>query len=420
LKVRKFPKSGVNPRVLTLVVFLSLAFSELSFAQTSIFSIQNTPNPDALGNTLNASSAVSTSDAWAVGFRHDNNLNGSRTLAMHWDGGSWSAVDTPNPGNTPDCRNGNTGNVLNGIAASASDDVWAVGFSFNCHSLLQPMILHWDGAQWKAAPSPKLRTNDNAALNGVVVLARDNAFAVGYQPAPNGAVETLIEHWDGSSWTVMASPNPTTGNVLSAVSANSGSDIWAVGTRVDIATTSVQTLIQHFDGSTWKTVPSPNPLPKVALNQNVLTGVQASSGNDVTAVGFLNDAIHQRTVTLIEHWNGSKWSVVPSPNRSIASGSLNAFRGVTAVSGSDVYAVGFFENATTNGQDETLVAHFDGTAWRIVSSPTRDLAQQLNGAFALPGTGNVWVVGASSQNGIDIETGLLQTPITLVLFTPIG
>lgn len=407
-------------RVLAFPVLLTLALSEFSSAQTSIFAIQNSPSPDIQGNTLNAVTAISTSDAWAVGYKHDNNLNDSRTLTLHWNGTSWTVLPSPNPGTTAGCMNGNTGNVLSSVAAISSNDVWAVGLAFNCFGLLRPLIIHWDGTQWKAVPNPKLRTNDNSALNSVVALASNDVYAVGYQPATNGAVLTLIEHWDGTAWTVMPSPNPTTGNVLSAVSANSPTDIWAVGTRTDIATTSIQTLVQHFDGTSWKIVPSPNPLPKLFLNQNVLASVQAVSATDVTAVGFLNDAVNQRELTLIEHWDGSKWSVVTSPNQGTVAGSLNTLRGVTAISGTDLYAAGFFANAATGGQHETLVEHFDGTSWSIVPSPTRNIAQQLNGTFALPGSGDVWVVGASSRFGIDPETGFLQVPLTLVLFAPIG
>jgi hypothetical protein len=66
------------------------------------------------------------------------------------------------------------------------------------------------------------------------------------------------------------------------------------------------------------------------------------------------------------------------------------------------------------------VEHFDGTSWTIVSSPTKGLAQQLLGVFALPGTNDAWGVGAWAPNGTDPETGLLIVPKSLVLFSPIG
>jgi len=189
---------------------------------------------------------------------------------------------------------------------------------------------------------------------------------------------------------------------------------------VDQPTTSVQTLVEHYDGTKWRVVPSPNPLPKAFLNQNVLNSVRAVSSNDVTAVGLLRDSGQQRELTLIEHWNGKKWSVIPSPNQSEAAGSLNALTSVTAISATNSYAVGFFGNAATKGQDETLVEHFDGKKWSILASPTKGLAQQLNGTFALPGNSDLWAVGAYSEPGIDFETGLLQLPKTLVLFSGNG
>jgi hypothetical protein len=158
-------------RVLALLLFSAVAVSQFAVAQSSIFNIQTSPSPDVQGNNLNAVAAFSTSDAWAVGYQHDNNLNDSRTLTMHWNGTSWSVVPSPNPGTTVGCMNGNTGNVLSSVAAVSSTDVWAVGLSFSCQSLLRPLIIHWDGTRWRNIPSPKLRTNDNSALNGVCALA---------------------------------------------------------------------------------------------------------------------------------------------------------------------------------------------------------------------------------------------------------
>jgi hypothetical protein len=403
-------------------VLMAASFALPSSAQTSTFRIQKSPSRNAQGNTLNAVAALSKSDAWAVGFQNDNNINESRTLTLHWDGVSWRDIRSPNPGSPASCGDSNTGNDLTSIATVSANDVWAAGFSFTCTNFnLVPMTIHWDGQRWKVVRTPALGTNGNSSLNGLVALAPDNIYAVGYQSASNGAVLTLIEHWDGKKWTVVPSPNRSpTGNLLSAVSANSRTDIWAVGVSVDQPTTSVQTLVEHFDGMRWRVVPSPNPLPKAFLNQNVLSSVRTVSANDVTAVGLLRDAGQQRELTLVERWNGKKWSVIPSPNQSDVPGSLNTLTSVTAVSATDIYAVGFFGDAATSGQDETLVEHFNGKKWSIVASPTKGLAQQLNGAFALPGTADVWTVGAYSDPGIDFETGFLQLPKTLVLFSTNG
>src|SRR3954454_18833012 len=406
--------------VFSIVGFITVVNVVQCYGQTSIFSVQSTPNPNVQGNTLNAITAISASDAWAVGYMNDNNLNDSRTLTMHWDGQSWTVVPSPNPGTVPSCTNNNTGNFINAVSGVASNDVWAVGFSFTCFGPLKPMALHWDGTQWTVVPTPKLISVDNAALNGVLAFASNNVYAVGYHPASNGAVRTLIEPWDGTAWKVVQSPNANnTGNFLWALSATSPTDIWAVGDRV-APNVPVKTLVEHFDGTNWSVVPSPNPVNTGDLSANILTSVQAISPTDVTAVGWIRDSGTQRVLTLIEHWDGTRWKVVPSPNQGQNAGDLNVLNGVTGVSATDLYAAGYFENASTGGQHRTMVAHFDGTSWKIVPSPAPALAQQLHGIFALPRTTDVWSVGASSTFGIDFEDGFLQVPQTLVLFSPIG
>src|SRR5581483_1172919 len=292
-----------------LLALMFLSLSSAVFAQTSIFSIQNSPSPNVFGNTLNSVVALSASDAWAVGFQNSSNLNESRTLTLHWDGVSWRTIPSPNPGK---CNQGNFGNVLTSVAAVSSNDVWAVGFTFPCNALLQPMTMHWDGTKWSVVATPKLPFNNNA-LNGVFALASDNVYAVGFQTASNGASLTLVEHWDGTSWTVMSSPNKNqTGNVLQSISGTSPSDIWAVGDAV-APNVPVRTLVEHFDGTQWKLVNSPNPLPTGSLNQNVLVSVTAVSPTDSTAVGFILDSSFLRELTMVQHWDGVSWKVVSSP-----------------------------------------------------------------------------------------------------------
>jgi len=400
---------------------LTAAFAVTAVAQNPNFTVQDTPNPNALGNTFNAVAANSSSDAWAVGYQNDNNLNFSRTLTQHWNGSVWTTIASPNPGLASNlvCNNLNSGNVLTSVAALSSNDVWAVGFFFGCSSfLLKPMTMHWNGVQWTVVSTPKLNTNDNAAFNSVVALASNDIYAVGYQPAANGAVLTLIEHWNGTAWSVVSSPNGNgTGNVLSSVTANSPTDIWAVGNQVAPGV-EARTLALHFNGSTWSVVPTPNPVHGGNLTQNVLTSVVAMSPNDVTAVGYT--LANQTELTMVQHWDGSSWTVVSSPNVSNTTGSFNTLRGVTAVNRSDLYAVGFFSNSTTSGQQVRLLLHFDGTSWSIISSPGKAKAQQLNGVFARLGGGDVWAAGAASVPGTDPETGFLQTPITFMLFTSGG
>ena len=120
---------------------------------------------------------------------------------------------------------------------------------------------------------------------------------------------TLIERWNGTVWTVQPSLNPGEyGNSLSAVAALSPSNVWAVGVADGNQT---QTLIEYWNGTAWSVQPSPNPAPVSQLK-----GVAGTSATNVWAVGDRNlgDSHPDRYHTLIEYWNGTAWSVQPSPN----------------------------------------------------------------------------------------------------------
>ena len=200
-----------------LAIVSALSFSEAK-AQVSIFKTVQSPSTNIRGNTFNAVAGLSPTEAWAVGFQSDNQLNGSRTLTDHWNGKTWNVVASPNPGSTPECQAQNSGNMLNAVAEITPTNVWAAGFQFNCHGLLTTMMLQGNCKSWHVVATPALRTNDNSAFNGLAALAADNVFAVGYQPAANGAVLTLIEQFNGSAWSVVPSPNGnSTGNVLQAI-----------------------------------------------------------------------------------------------------------------------------------------------------------------------------------------------------------
>src|SRR5207248_2376891 len=114
--------------------------------------------------------------------------------------------------------------------------------------------------------------------------------------------------WQASAssvWAVVPTPNVGSDiNELSASSALSSTDAWAVGSFEDSSLTT-RTLIEHWNGSRWKIIASPNPDPV----QNDLLGVAAVSASDVWAVGFSG----QEKRVLVEHWNGTAWSVVATP-----------------------------------------------------------------------------------------------------------
>lgn len=336
---------------------------------------------------------------------HINASFQNHTLVLHWKDGTWSVVPSPNP--DPSCTDGNVqwgGNVLSSVAVVSASDVWAVGRACQGQSLIE----HWNGSAWSVVPSPTPIPGAETYLTGVAAISSTDMWAVGYTSEAIG-VGTVTEHWDGTRWTVVPSPRAGTGGDLVSVAAASASDVWAVGTYYDEKEGIWETLIEHWDGTSWSIVPSPSP----GTYRNDLQSVAVISSNDVWAAGEHSSGDGDRT--LVEHWDGHTWEVVPSPNVATGYSTTNVLRSLAAVSASDIWAAGMFQNVDTNvHQHRTLLEHWDGSSWTLVSAPSPGASAELNGIGALP-TGQVWAAGLYSDHPINIYDGTYQLPQNLVL-----
>lgn len=368
--------------------------------------VVRSPNPSTHGDTLTGVAAVSASSAWAVGFTDEIANAQSKTIVERWNGTRWSVVSSPNPGIDP---NLNAGNHLNGVAAASANDVWAVGYYWK-QSLNKTLIEHYDGTRWSVVASPNPGgSGRNNQLNAITTLSATDAWAVGYYENQIGATAPLAEHWNGTSWSVVSMPSQSTGNNLYAVSAVSSTNAWAVGSTYNAATQVWNTLTEHWDGTSWNIVNSPSP---GNYNFNTLYAVTALSSNDVWAVGNFG-TVGGAFQTLALHWNGTAWNVMPTPNQSLAQGATNILTGISAFGANDIWAVGWFRTPAGGFQHQSMTVHWDGSTWNTISSPTSGKAANLN-AVATSG-GSIWSVGAFSPNGNDIYTDLLIVPSTFVL-----
>src|SRR5437879_4702763 len=125
---------------------------------------------------------------------------------------------------------------------------------------------------WKVVSSPNFGSGDNH-LQGIAALTTSDTWAVGYATADSSSPsQALIEHWNGTQWSVVSSPQPNgwTSDLV-GVAAISSNDVWAVGSYV--TTTSTFILIEHWDGTQWSIVSSPNP----GAYRNNLNGIIAIS-----------------------------------------------------------------------------------------------------------------------------------------------
>lgn len=349
------------------------------------WSVVSSPNISKAGDTnLAAVAAISPSDAWAVGSTDPSISSIEATLAENWDGSKWSMVSTPNVGSF--------GNELLGVAAVSANDVWAVGSYVNSNQIEQTLIEQWNGTSWNVVNSPNVGTSYNS-LNGVSANSANDVWAVGYsQASTDGAFSTLVEHWDGTQWSVVSSPNPgASGNYFYSVKAVSSTDVLAVGQTTNNSGPD-QPLVEQWNGNAWSVVSTPT-----ASNSSVLQGVTATADNAWTA----GDSLAPQTP-------GTQNFGLQTVNGKLSASSLpsvgttdNTLYGATAISDSNVWAVG--TSVDSNGNHQTVIEQWNGTSWSIVSSPDPGKGNNILVGVAATSANDVWAVG-----GFDNGNGTLS------------
>jgi hypothetical protein len=303
----------------------------------SAWSKVNSPSPSSYKAQLSGVAAVSASNVWAVGEYNARNGN-DYTLIEHWSGSGWKIVKSPNPARF--------GNALIGVSAVSANNIWAVGYD----GIPSTLVVHWNGHSWSKVGSPSPGGYYGSVLSAVSARAPNDVWAVGYYYAAGAGPRTLVEHWNGHSWSHVPSSNPSkTDDELTGVSAVGPNDVWAVG--YETTASGDQTLIEHWNGGTWSKVPSLNP-----TSNSELAAVSGVSASDAWAVGATGVSSLR---TLIARWNGGTWSKVKSPNPSSRGDQL---LGVDARSSTDVWAVGYY---VTSSGHSTLIEHWNGSTWSV-------------------------------------------------------
>jgi hypothetical protein len=328
--------------------------------------VSATPNvPDAFTG-LSSVSSDATNDAWSVGYV--NSLKRQRTFGViqHWNGQSWRMVP-------PATVAGSRGVGLEAVAALAPDDVWAVGGILRATSS-GPFIEHWDGAAWSEVSNPG---PDGGQLRAIAALNRHDIWAAG-NTYVSGALQSLFEHWNGTKWKVVAGPAGLDSVIVSSLAVIGHDDVWAAGGMHQGY--NVRTMTAHWDGTEWTVVPTPDTV--YASN---FSGVAGAAPNDVWAVGTTDQRKYGRPAALIEHWDGTAWTVTPSPKV----GSTQVLRGVAAFASDDVWTVG----TTSAPSGNNLTEHWDGTTWAAFNAPEVESAFNSLTSVAFDPSGNVWAVG---------------------------
>ena len=307
-------------------------------------------------------SCPSTDDCWAVGSTMDGNDNPLQSYVLHWNGSAWANATIPSSGQSYD--------MLDSVTCTSVANCWAVGVagpnSINANNFpnISPNVqgadtwfLHWDGTSWSGSPTVDPSSPNGAYLSGVTCVDASACWAVGSTMDQNGnPQDSLVEQWDGSSWTVSAVASPGAGAELSNVSCVSVTECWAAGTYG----------------------PDTNLKP-IAVVQNTMPSA------------------------FIERWTGGSWSVDSTPY--VASDSL--LYGVACVHGAWCVATG----ATSTG--------VKGSGMEPLVEETQEPAGGGQGFYATGADGGVFNLGGAGFDGSLAGTHL-NAPIAGIASTPDG
>jgi hypothetical protein len=262
---------------------------------------------------------------------------------------------------------------LSDISASSANDAWIVG----------SVAWRWDGSRWRSVALPAV--SGSWSLSSVVTLGPGDAWAVGLRSAPSDlivATHPLVEHWDGTRWSVIPMPLPGAG-AFTSVSADAPNDVWAVGwwvpkgTNRHRADAAIRPLIAHWDGHRWHVTHVP------ARRADAFSQVIALSRNDVWVAG---PGIYQNGTPIVRRWDGTRWRSIRAPF-----GRRDGSFRLTATSPSDAWAVG---GQLINCHVETLAAHWDGHTWMIARPPIQNTDSMLLDVHAISPS-DVWALGRS-------------------------
>lgn len=270
----------------------ALGYAGLLHWNGTAWTIQALPR----GNYV-ALSASGPNDIWVAGTRTGPfigaNSRGLSSIAAHFDGSHWTVMRPPNPG-TRD-------NYLTGIVALSPTDVWAGGYLVDLgksSAEALSLTMHWDGRAWSVVAAP----NPSRSLNVIWGMGSDGAggiWALGDYQASDRHLHAMVFRWNGQSWVMVEVHGPSTWSAQAVGGTASGS-VWVVGSP---ATSSLA--VANCTEKTCDTVVPPTEFDVTA------SSIFVAAPDDAWIVGV---SWGQRLTPLIEHWDGSSWTVAEAPS----------------------------------------------------------------------------------------------------------
>ena len=339
----------------------------------SAWRIVKSPNPLVPNGIITGVSCSAANACEAVGSYY-NGAHAYVTLAEAWNGTAWTLQPTPNPASATD------DSELLGVSCSAANVCEAVGDYINKAGATVTLAEAWNGTAWKLQPTPNpthAGVGTGASLFGTSCSAANACEAVG-DFFRAGGFFTFAEAWNGTAWTLQTAPSPPggTGIKLIGVSCGAASACEADGSYINGAGNGV-TLAEAWNGTAWTLQPTPNPS---GTTNSGLSGVSCSAASACEANGFYTNSAGTN-VTLAEVWNGTAWKLQsaqdPAP-RAKTSG----LTGVSCSAASACEAIGNYMNSL--GSSVGLAEAWNGSSWKLQTT-----------AYPADATGQILLTGVS-------------------------
>jgi hypothetical protein len=351
---------------------LSSSVSAALMGTGSGWSVQRTPNPKGgINSFLQAVSCSSRRSCMAVG---DGENKRDVPLIERWNGTRWAVQPAFRPPNAIFSQ-------LTGVSCVSARMCIAVGYrstEFGENALVE----RWNGKKWRREATPATAMPDSG-LSGVSCVSASSCIAVGaYYPHSN-SLASLAERWNGRMWKLQRTPNPSGEGSFAAVSCASARACTAVGVRGGIDLNNGP-LAERYNGRRWIVEATPDP-------NSELTGVSCASASSCTAVGYSDN---NTQVTFAEQWDGHDWTIQPTRNGTEPENQLSA---VSCASPSACTAVGQSQGDPLSEPTETLAERWNGTDWTLQPTPTGDLAGRFFQGVACPTVHACTAVGSHGR-----------------------
>jgi len=324
------------------------------------WSVLASPNPaGAKFSRLFGVGCQSASSCFAVGNQYFSTSGTGKTLIERWNGKGWSIVTSPNP------AAGWADPQLRGVSCTATTCL-AVGLElFTSSDCCETFVLRWNGSAWSTVPTPPLAGSSYSRLDAVSCTATLVCVTVGMY-TPNDRSKTLVERWNGTSLSVVASPGHPilgAGDALVSVSCPSTTSCIAAGSYLLGGVGKPATFVERWNGTQWSIAKSRDPDRLYAAELNGISC--ASTANCMAAGDYSAPGVWPRygflgSKTLIERWNGSAWSIIAGPN----AGTYTSLAAVKCVNATTCFAAG--HGSATSGAWNALIERWNGKTWRVV------------------------------------------------------